>query len=189
MTPFMAMPRKKRLEESGLIHHACKRGVDGEFLFRSDEDRVGYLAMLAATVAAYGWHCLSYCLMGTHVHLLIETPEPNFGKGMQWLHGQYASCFNKEHGRKGPLYEDRYYDEPVLTEAHLVMAVGYIALNPVDAGLCRHAADWQWGSHRGVDRGIRRDWLAHDHLVQRLTAISNAPDAYERIIASRMRAY
>jgi REP element-mobilizing transposase RayT len=165
------------------------RGVDGEFLFRSDEDRIGYMVMLAATVESYRWRCLSYCLLGNHVHLLVETLEPNFGEGMQWLHGQYARCFNREHGRTGPLYQGRYHDEPVETEAHLVSVVGYIAMNPVDAGLCRHPADWPWGSHRGVTVGISREWLAHDHLVRRLEAISGSSDAYERIVASRMRRY
>jgi REP element-mobilizing transposase RayT len=180
------MPRKKRLDESGAIHHACMRGVDGEALFRSDEDRIGYLAMLAATVAEYGWLCLSYCLMGNHVHLLIETPEANFADGMQWLHGRYAACFNKHHSRRGPLYQGRYHDEPVLTDAHLVMATGYIAMNPVDAGFCNHPASWRWGSHHGVVRGIRRDWLAHEHLVRRLEAISGSRHAYEDVIATRL---
>jgi putative transposase len=165
------------------------RGGDGESLFRTDEDRIGYLVMLAATVAAYSWRCLSYCLMGNHVHLLVETPQPNFGAGMQWLHGRYAQCFNRQHDRKGPLYDGRYHDEPVETEDHLAMVVGYIALNPVDAGLCRHPAAWRWGSHHGVTRGIRRDWLAHDHLVERLAAISGSSDAYERIVASRQARY
>src|SRR4029079_15875596 len=99
------MPRRERQEESGLIHHACMRDVDGEFVFKDDEDRIGYLLMLAATVARFGWLCLSYCQMGTHVHLLVETPEPNFGKGMQWLHGRYGACFNKRYRRDGHLYQ------------------------------------------------------------------------------------
>src|SRR3954454_15291350 len=110
------MPRKKRLEESGLIHHACVHAVNDEQLFIDDEDRTGYLLMLAATVAEFGWLCLAYCLMGTHVHLLVETPEPNFGDGMQLLHGQYGGFFNKQHRRPGHLYKGRYHDEPVVTD-------------------------------------------------------------------------
>jgi hypothetical protein len=37
--------------------------------------------------------------MGTHLHLLIETPHPNFAEGMRWLHGHYGRCFNKQHRR------------------------------------------------------------------------------------------
>ena len=52
--------------------------------------------------------CLSYCLMGNHVHLLIETREPNLGIGMHRLHGGYAQYFNRRHGFVGHLFQDRY---------------------------------------------------------------------------------
>ena len=32
-----------------------------------------------------GWRCLAYCLIDNHVHLLIETPAPNLGRGIHWL--------------------------------------------------------------------------------------------------------
>jgi len=163
------------------------RGVDGELVFTDDEDRVGYVLMLAATVSRYSWRCLSYCLMGTHVHLLIETPLPNFGEGMRWLHGHYGRCFNAQHGRVGHLFQGRYHDEPVLTDGHLVNAVGYIALNPVDGGLCRDPAGWRWSSHHAVARGRPPKWMAHEILVDRLEAITGARMAYESIVASRLR--
>jgi putative transposase len=183
------MPRRKRLEGHGLIHHACHRGVDGEFVFRTDEDRIGYLAMLAATVSRYGWLCLSYCLMGTHLHLLVETPEPNFGLGMQWLHGHYGGCFNRQYKRDGHLFQGRYHDEPILTEAHLVNAVGYIAVNPVEAGLCRDPREWRWGSHHDVVAGTQRRWMAHERLAARLEAISGSRSSYDSIVATRLRGY
>lgn len=32
-------------------------------------------------------------------------------------------------------------------EGHLLEATRYIALNPVRAGLCRRAEDWEWSSY------------------------------------------
>lgn len=180
------MPRKQRIELPGLIHHATLRGVDGELIFRSDEDRIGYLAMLAATVAHFRWLVLAYCLMGTHLHLLVETPEPNFGPGMRWLHGHYARCFNREHNRKGHLFQGRYHDEPIIVEAHLLTVVPYIAANPVEAGLCRAPRDWPWGSHRAAITGTAPDWLAHDRLVERLAAITGSTTTYESIVFQRL---
>ena len=101
------MTRKKRRDESGLIHHACLHAVSDEFVFVHDEDRIGYLLMLAATVTRFGWLCLSYCLMGTHLHLLIETPEPTFIAGMHWLHARYAGAVNKQRNRDGHLFKAR----------------------------------------------------------------------------------
>jgi REP element-mobilizing transposase RayT len=181
------MPRKQRRDESGLIHHACLHGVEDELVFRSDEDRVGYVAMLAATVARYGWLCLSYCLMGNHLHLLIETPQPNFAAGMQWLHGHYARCFNKQHKRDGHLFHRGFHDEPVVTDGHLINVAAYIPANPVEAGLCDTPGDWPWGSHSRVINGGAPSWLAHNHLAARLEAITGSPTAYEAILASRLR--
>jgi REP element-mobilizing transposase RayT len=164
-------------------------GVNEELIFRGDEDRIGYIAMLAATVSRYGWLCLAHCLMGTHLHLLVETPEPNFGDGMRWLHGHYARCFNKQHHRDGHLFGGRYHDEPVLTEAHLLTVVPYIAANPVEAGICRDPRDWPWGSHRAVAAGAPASWTAHDHLVDRLEAITGSRYAYERLVEARLRRY
>lgn len=182
------MPRKLRREEPGIIHHACMHGVNDEFVFLDDEDRSGYVSMLAATVARYRWCCLSYCLMGNHVHLLIETPEANFAAGMQWLHGHYARCFNRQHVRRGHLFKGRFHDEPVLTDGHLINAVGYIAVNPVDAGLCPDPCDWPWGSHQAAAAGRPRRWMAHAHLVDRLEAITGSRSSYGTIVASRLAA-
>src|SRR3954447_24123331 len=182
------MPRKQRMEDAGLMHHACMNGVNDEDVFRSDEDRIGYLAMLIATVSRYGWLCLSYCLMGTHLHLLVETPEPNFGEGMRWLHGHYARCFNKQHDRRGHLFKGRYHDEPVLTEAHFLTVVPYIALNPVEAGICSAPCDWPWASHRAVARGAPAAWTAHAHLIDRLEATTGCRHAYEALVDARLRA-
>ena len=162
-------------------------GVHDQFVFLDEEDRIGYVAMLAATVLRYRWRCLAYCLMGTHVHLLIETPEPNFGDGMRWLHGIYGRSFNRQHGRTGHLFKDRYYDTPILTDGHLINVAGYIALNPVEAGLCSHPSEWQWGSHHRVAAGRVAPWMAHERLVDRLEAITGSRTSYEAIVASRLR--
>ncbi len=67
-----------------------------------------YLALLAVTVAQARWRLLGFCLMGNHVHLLVETPEANLGSGMQRLHGAYARKFNDRHGRVGHVFQGRF---------------------------------------------------------------------------------
>jgi hypothetical protein len=108
---------------------------------------------------------------------------------MQWLHSAYAAWFNRQHGRAGHLFLRRYHDAPVVTDEHLLMAVGYIAVNPVEAGLCTDPKDWLWGSHHGVARGSVRPWLAHEHLVDRLAAITGSRDTYAELVASRLGPY
>jgi REP element-mobilizing transposase RayT len=172
-----------------MLHHACLHAVAGEVVFRTDEDRIAYLLWLAAAIAQYGWRCLMYCLMGNHLHLLVETPQANFAEGMRWLHGRYGAEYNRHHRRDGHLFRGRYHDEPILTEGHLLKVVPYIALNPVKHGFCSDPADWPWGSHHRAARGEPAAWTAHDDLVDRLEAATGSRAAYERLVEVGLRAY
>jgi putative transposase len=157
--PSLGMPRGPRGEEAGAIHHVFARGNRRETVFIDDNDRATYLAMLRAAVRRYRWLCLSYCLMDNHFHLLLETPTPNLGIGMRHLQGSYAQTFNRRHKQVGHVFQGRYGNERVKSDAQLVATLRYIALNPVEAGLCRDARDWRWSSYALLVEGIAPAWV------------------------------
>jgi REP element-mobilizing transposase RayT len=160
------VPRSPRDEYESGIYHVTARGTRREVIYHDDTDRLRYLAMLGRVTTRMGWLCLSYCQMGNHVHLLIETRSPNLGAGMHRLHGLYAQYFNRRHGYSGHLFGDRFHDEPIESDAHLWMVAAYIARNPVRAGLCAAPIDWPWSSHRSIlGRAPVPTWLARDHLL------------------------
>jgi putative transposase len=78
------------------------------------------------------------------VHLVVETPEPNLGRGMQRLHGDYATWFNERHGTVGHVFQGRYGAKRILDDVHLITAVRYLDSNPVEAGLAAKPEDWPW---------------------------------------------
>src|SRR5438034_10645030 len=110
------MARRPRQEEAGAIHHVWARGVERRSIFLSDEDRRRYLSLLAYVVKTWRWRCHAYCLMPNHMHLVIETPEPNLGAGMQYLQGMYALDFNQRYDRVGHLFQGRYGSRRIETE-------------------------------------------------------------------------
>jgi putative transposase len=177
------MPRKLREEESGAIRHVFARGVNRQRIFVDEQDYDRYLRLLASAVKRQRWYCMSYCLMPNHVHLLIETPEPNLGAGMQWLHGLYGQSFNERHQRVGHLFQDRYRSEPIIDDAQFLTVVGYIALNPVAASLCELPEDWRWSSHRATLSRRAPSWLAADRLMWHI----GAGACYEEVVDARMR--
>jgi putative transposase len=160
------MPRKSRNEEAGAVHHVYARGVAKRDIFRDGLDREYYLALLAWVVARQGWLLLAYCLMDNHMHLLVETPEPNLGRGMQRLHGDYAQAFNERHGLSGHLFQGRFESKRMTSDPHLLVAARYVVRNPVEAGLCHEPGDWGWSSHRAVVSGTAPEWLATDRLFE-----------------------
>jgi putative transposase len=154
------VPRRPREEEAGAIHHVYARGIDRRVLFVDDVDRHGYLALLECEVGRRRWRCLSYCLMDNHMHLMIETPEPNLGLGMQRMHGDFAREINRRHGRAGHVFQGRFGSKRLRTESHLWTTAAYIAANPVEAGICVAPEEWPWSSHQTAARGEQSPaWL------------------------------
>jgi putative transposase len=126
--------------------------------------------LLGRAVARSRWCCLAYCLMDNHLHLLVETREPNLGAGMQWLHGRYAQAFNQRHRRDGHVFQGRYGATRIEDDDQLWTTVRYIARNPVEAGLCADACGWNWGSYAVMQKGMAPDWLDVARLLAYLHA-------------------
>ena len=121
-------------------------------------------------------HDLSYCLMPNHVHLLLETPDPNLPVGMQILQGPYARRFNRRHRLVGHLFQGRYGAVRVKDDVHLWTAATYIARNPVEAGHCKEPWESSWTS-------------VAPRLVERLEAIAGtAPEWARRFAGSHAAA-
>lgn len=137
-------------------------------MFVDDHDRRRYLRLLARSVRRQGWHCLSYCLMTNHVHLLVETPQPNLGIGMRHLHSDYALAFNKRHGFSGYLFQGRYGSVRIADDAQMIAVLRYIDRNPSEAGLATTSSEWPWCSSEALRGGSPPSWLALDRLTSLL---------------------
>jgi putative transposase len=131
------------------------RGTRQHAIFADDLDRLRYLELLHGATRKYLWNVLAFCLMSNHVHLLLETPKPNLGLGMQWLHGKHAMTFNERHGFVGHVFQSRYGAKRIKDDVHLITALRYVENNPVEAGL----ADWPWSSAAAAP-----SWLATERL-------------------------
>jgi putative transposase len=149
------MPRALRIQAEDAVYHLTGQGNSGGPLFLDDADRRRYLLLLGMAVDRYGWHCYGFCLMTTHYHLHVMTPEPNLARGMQWLNGVYAQCFNKRHAHEGHVLRGRYKSTLVEREGHFLEVVRYVALNPVRAGICASPRDWPWSSYPALIRIAR----------------------------------
>ena len=159
------VPRKPRAEVEAGLFHVFARGNNKRLIYRDDYDRGTYLRILRGTVRHFRWRFLAYCLMDNHVHLLIETREANLGVGMRRLHGSYAQRFNSRHGTSGHLFQGRYGSVRIKTDEQLWTVAVYIAMNPVEAGLCRHPDDWPWSSHSMILSDTAPDWIDVPHLL------------------------
>ena len=173
----MARPHREELE--GGIFHVYARGNEKRAIYLDDADRQTYLRILSLVAKKRSWRCLAYCLMENHVHLLLETPAANLAVGMQALHGVYAQTFNQRHDRVGHLFQGRYGAVRITTDAQLLTAARYFALNPVAAGLCAKPAEWRWGSYAAVATGTPA-WFDQARLLEFFSG--SGGDPYRRYV-------
>src|SRR5207247_9228833 len=103
------MPRPPRIQASGATYHVNANSTFGRKLFIENDDRRWFEYRLDDVVRRYEWSCKSHCLLGTHYHLLVTTPEANLGVGLQRLNGKHAQGGNGRHGPLGALFLDQYH--------------------------------------------------------------------------------
>ena len=163
------MARPPRIERPGAWHHVTARGNERRAIYRDDVDRAHFCELLGETVEVFRWRLHAYVLMDNHFHLVVETPEPNLGRGMQWLTASYSLWFNRRHQRAGHLLQGRFKSIVVDPAGWALELSRYVHLNPVR--LPRFGLDKSARQRDGVGAG----------------AEPNAQKVKERI--SRLRSY
>lgn len=151
------MPRLPRnvLPAEG-IYHVTARGVARMAIAFDDEDRLLYLMLLARAARREAWQCHAFCLMPNHYHLVVETSLERLSSGLHGLNGVYAQQFNERHRRSGHLFGSRFAAFVIRSDDHLRRACEYVLQNPVRAGLCQDAREWQWSGIRSGTTILRR---------------------------------
>ncbi|TLD71653.1 chemotaxis protein CheW [Phragmitibacter flavus] len=75
---------------------------------------------------------------------------------MKTLKQRFTQWYNKRHGRRGTLWEDRYRSTLVEGDLNALAMVGaYIDLNPVRAGLVDDPKDYRWCGYGAAVAGVK----------------------------------
>jgi REP element-mobilizing transposase RayT len=132
----------------GGIYHLNAHGLDDRPIFIDDADRQAFALRLRRVALREGWGIYAACLMDTHYHLVVQ---PSFGvsDGMKVLNGAHSRAFNARHGRRGALFESRFFERAIRDEAHLANVIAYVEQNPVEAGMVSDPGDWPWSTYPG----------------------------------------
>ncbi|MES1942921.1 transposase [Salinisphaera sp. PC39] len=142
------MPRLARVVLPGVPHHVTQRGNRREPVFFRDEDYTRYLHWVGQYARKAGTEVLAYCLMPNHVHLiLVPQDEDGLRACVSEAHRRYTQHVNQREDWTGHLWQGRFHSFP-MEESHLLQAMRYVELNPVQGGLVSDPADWPWSSAR-----------------------------------------
>jgi len=91
---------------------------------------------------------IAYCLMPTHIHLLLKQLKRNgISTFMGNILNSYSRYLNIKNKRKGPLWESRFKNVEVSSDEQLLHLTRYIHLNPSTANLVERAENWKFSSY------------------------------------------
>ncbi|EYE87421.1 hypothetical protein Q428_13335, partial [Fervidicella metallireducens AeB] len=107
------MPRLARQKKEDAIFHVMARSISEVDLFKDDEDKLNYLALVKKYQKTYEFRVYGYCLMDNHLHLIIDANGADISRIMHSINFSYAQYFNHRHKRHGHLFQDRFKSKMV----------------------------------------------------------------------------
>ena len=147
------MPRTQRQKSASGIYHVMIRGINRQRIFEDDEDNLKILECLQKYKAGGEFKLYAYCLMGNHLHLLINEKDDNLSQILKQVGTRFVYWYNWKYQRSGHLFQDRFKSEPVENDPYFLSVLRYIHLNPVNAKLCSDPSDYRYSSYRAYLRG------------------------------------
>ena len=129
----------------------------------------GVSCVLGESVERFDTRLYLFCLMGNHIHLVVETPRANLGQFMHRIETAYTVYFNRRHEHCGHLLQGRYGARLVEKDAYLLRLSRYVHLNPVFTTAARKRPvreriamlrEYRWSSYRSYIGGSAgwRSW-------------------------------
>jgi len=78
----------------------------------------------------YGFRVVHFCLQSNHVHALVEADRVEaLSRGMQGLGVSMAKRINRVTGRRGHVFDDRFYARALRSPREVANAVDYVLRN------------------------------------------------------------
>ena len=157
------MPRVPRhlLVEENSVNHCTWRSHGFSIVFDSDEARAFFLGLIATHKGKFGIEVYSYCLVGTHPHVMCRSTlgQPAFSAFWKVVNWQFAVWFNRRTNSRGQVIMERLRSPQIQDGRHQLTVMRYGDLNPVRAGLAASAGDWPWSSFRHYAYGETNDLI------------------------------
>ncbi len=141
------MPRAARLKSESGIYHIMMRGVNRQNIFKDDEDKEKFIEVIGKYKGKCGYEIYAYCLMDSHVHMLLKEKYEVISQVMKRISSSYVYWFNWKYQRCGHLFQERFKSEPVEDNGYFLTVLRYIHQNPLKAGLISFLEEYRWSSY------------------------------------------
>lgn len=162
--------------EATRFYYLYNYSVQPELLFRNDENYRFFLKKYEQYIGPVATtHAL--CLLPNQFHLLVEIKpvemllhfktEHTLEKRKLYstkiikqqfsnLFNSYAQAYNKQHNRKGSLFQKNYKIQEAETHADILITKEFIFHQPVDNQFTNNPQNWKWSEIADADLIYRR---------------------------------
>lgn len=122
------------------------RGNERKPVFLDEEDKKRFVDIMLQKKDGTASRLYAYCVMGNHVHVVIQEVEQPLERFMKRIGVTYAAYFNKKYHRIGHVFQDRFRSEAIEDEAYLLNVIRYIHKNPFGPERSP-ATNYPWSSY------------------------------------------
>ena len=128
--------------------HIYNRGAHKARLFSNDAHFLFCQKNLAAYTDKYKIGLLAYCLMPNHYHLLVQQNDGgSISRFLQTVFNSFTQFVNTREGHSGTMFQGRAQSRQIDSNEYLLVALRYIHLNPVQAGLVKNPEKWKFSDY------------------------------------------
>lgn len=150
--PKKSMRGHKRKLPSDTFEHIYIRSINQFVIFYSMEDRLVYYTVFAVMVKRYRITVLALALMFDHIHHLIKTISRElYGKFIGVTTSTFAMAYNRDSGRKGPLFHKAYGNSAKRRDKDVRNCIAYNYNNSVEKLLFNRAEQDRWNLLAYID--------------------------------------
>jgi len=165
------MPRQPRDMAAGLFHVFTRCVWAAPAHFQDDIDRSDFLRRLAQLTLRPEWTCVAFCLMTSHYDLIVAVGDGALPVAMHRLNLGYVRGFNRRHSLRGRGQSHPYGSRRIQDDVDLLDTFAYVAMNPLEAGVCPVPSAWHWSSYAGsVGRRRQHSFVDDAWLLRSLSS-------------------
>jgi REP element-mobilizing transposase RayT len=129
-------------------YHIYNRGAHKLEIFRAASDYRFLLQLIKNRAEKYDISVIAYCLMPNHYHFLFrQNSDTTISSFIQAVFNLYSKAFNRKYCHSGTLFERSFQAILVNQTEYLLHLCRYIHRNPLDAGMVKHPAEWEFSNY------------------------------------------
>jgi REP element-mobilizing transposase RayT len=148
------------------IYYVVLRGPGRQPLFKDDDDRTDFTAVVAEAARASGVTVFAYCWLQAEARLAVGISDVSISRFAQRVAKEHARRLERAVSLTGSHFEQKCRGVKVDGQTALADLVRHLHLAPIKAGLAGDPAAYPWSSHRAYLGLSDEPWLAKEPLLK-----------------------